>query len=88
MDYQMAISGKEQKQNVTISLSRHILKKAKILAARRETSISGLLAQEIESLVGEEEAYERAERQALALLDKGFHLGGVVRATRDELHER
>jgi hypothetical protein len=84
----MAISGKEQKQNVTISLSRQILKKAKILAARRETSISGLLAQEIESLVGEEEAYERAERQALALLDKGFHLGGVIRATRDELHER
>ena len=84
----MAISGKEQKQNVTISLSRQILKKAKILASRRETSISGLLAQQIESLVGEEEAYERAERQALALLDKGFHLGGVIRATRDELHER
>jgi len=84
----MAISGKEQKQNVTISLSRQVLKKAKILAARRETSISGLLAQEIEFLVGQEEAYERAERQALALLDKGFHLGGVIRATRDELHER
>jgi hypothetical protein len=84
----MPISGKEPKQNVTISLSRRVLKKAKILAARRETSISGLLAQEIESLVGEEEAYERAERQALALLDKGFHLGGVLRATRDELHER
>jgi len=84
----MAVSGREQKQNVTISLSRQILKKARILAARRETSISGLLAQEIESLVGEEEAYEQAERQALALLDKGFHLGGVIRATRDELHER
>jgi hypothetical protein len=84
----MPISGKEPKQNVTISLSRRVLKKAKILAARRETSISGLLAQEIESLVGEEEAYERAERQALALLDKGLHLGGVLRATRDELHER
>jgi hypothetical protein len=84
----MTISDRDQKQNVTISLSRQILKKAKILAARRETSISGLLAQEIESLVGEEDAYERAERQALALLDKGFHLGGVIRATRDELHER
>lgn len=76
------------KQNVTISLSRQVLKKAKILAARRETSISGLLAQEIEVLVGDEEAYERAERQAMALLDKGFHMGGVIRAGRDELHER
>jgi hypothetical protein len=24
----------------------------------------------------------------VALLDKGFHLGGVIRATRDEWHER
>ncbi len=76
------------KQNITIRLTRRVIKKAKILAARRETSISGLLAQQIESLVGEEEAYERAARQALALLDEGFHLGGVIRATRDELHER
>lgn len=43
-----------------------VLSKAKILAARRETSISGLLAQEIESMVGEGEAYERSERQATA----------------------
>ncbi|MGA7382028.1 MAG: hypothetical protein WBX03_14360 [Terriglobales bacterium] len=76
------------KQNVTISLTRQTLRKVKILAARRETSISGLLASQIETLVGEEEAYERAERQAIALLDQGFHLGGVIRATRDEWHER
>jgi len=77
-----------EKQNVTISLSRQVLKKARILAARRETSISGLLAQEIEALVGEEEAYERAEKQAMVLLQNGFRLGGVISATRDELHER
>lgn len=84
----MATSKSAAKQNVTISLSRDVLKKAKILAARRETSISGLLAQEIETLVESDEAYERAKRQALVLLAEGFHLGGVVRATRDELHER
>jgi len=76
------------KQNVTVSLSQQTLRKAKILAARRATSISGLLAEQIEILVGEEEAYEHAERQALTLLDQGFHLGGVIRASRDELHER
>lgn len=84
----MGSSRNELKQNVTISLSRQVLKKAKILAARRETSISGLLAQEIESLVGEEDAYERAEKQALEFLDRGFHLGGVIRTRRDKLHER
>jgi len=76
------------KQNLTVSLSRQMLRKAKVLAARRGSSISGLLAEQIEILVGEEEAYERAERQATALLDQGFHLGGVIRASRDEWHER
>ncbi len=50
------------KQNLTISLDRQMIRKAKIVAARRDTSISGLLAQQIEILVGEEEEYERAER--------------------------
>ena len=76
------------KQNVTVSLTRQTLRKAKILAARRGSSISGLLAEQIDILVGEEEAYERAKRQATALLDQGFHLGGVIRASRDEWHER
>jgi hypothetical protein len=76
------------KQNLTISLDRQTIKKAKIAAARRSTSISGLVAQQIEMLVGEEEAYERAERQAMTFLDQGFHLGGVIRVSRDDLHER
>ena len=76
------------KQNLTVSLPVHTIRKAKILAARRGSSISGLLAEQIEFLVGEDEAYERAERQALSVLDQGFHLGGVIHATRDEWHER
>jgi uncharacterized protein DUF6364 len=82
-------NGKDNgKQNLTISLDRQTIRKAKIVAAKRSTSISGLLARQIEILVGEEEAYERAERQAMSLLDQGFHLGGVIRASRDDLHER
>jgi hypothetical protein len=76
------------KQNLTVSLDRRTIQKAKIVAARRSTSISGLLARQVEILVGEEEAYERAERQAAELLEQGFHLGGVIQASRDELHER
>lgn len=83
-----ATSKSGDRQNITISLSRQVLRKAKILAARRETSVSGLLAREIEALVGEDEAYEKAARQATALLEKGFRMGGLIRASRDELHER
>ncbi len=76
------------KQNVTISLDREIVRKAKILAARRATSISGLLAAQIEAMVVEDEAYQQAKRQALELLDRGFHLGGVHDSKRSDLHER
>lgn len=81
-------SGNTGKQNVTISISPETVRKARILAARRSTSISGLLAEQIEALVGAEETWERSERSALALLEQGFHLGGVMSASRDELHER
>lgn len=76
------------KQNVTISLDKGILRKAKVLAARRDTSISGLLSQQIEALVGQEEAYQRAHAQAMTLLEKGFRLGGAGMVSREELHER
>jgi len=84
----MATDKGGDKQNVTISIDRRTIQKAKIFAARRSTSISGLVTQQIELLVGEEEAYERAQRLALTLLDEGFHLGGAVSVGRDELHER
>jgi hypothetical protein len=77
-----------KKQNVTVSLSEEILRKAKVLAAKRSTSISGLLAEQVETLVGEDEAYERAKTQALALLDAPLKMGGKITATRDSLHER
>ncbi len=38
--------------------------------------------------ISQDEAYERSERSALALLEEGFHLGGFIPASRDELHER
>ena len=77
-----------EKQNVTISINRETVRKAKVLAARRSTSISSLLAQEIERLLREDETWEASERAALALLEQGFHLGGLKYASRDELHER
>jgi hypothetical protein len=47
-----------------------------------------MLAEQIETLVGEDDAYEQARRRALALLESGFHLGGRIESSRDEWHER
>lgn len=76
------------KQNLTISVSPETIRKAKMLAAQRSTSISRLLAEQVEILVGAEEAYARSQNSALALLDRGFHLGGRITASRDDVHER
>ena len=51
------------KQNITVRLDRRTLRKAKILAAKRNTSISGLLAAQIETLVGDNDADEQAQRR-------------------------
>lgn len=77
-----------QKQNLTVSLNVETIQKAKILAAKRSTSISGLLAGQIEALVDADEAYESSQRAALDLMEHGFHLGGTHSIHRDELHDR
>jgi hypothetical protein len=62
-------------QNITLKISADLVRKAKIVAAERGTSISALLAQRVEDLVGEDAEYEAARRQALQRLDRGWHLG-------------
>jgi len=63
------------KQNVTLALPKQTLKKLKILAIHRDTSLSGLLTECMERLAAEDEAYQRARAVHLELLDRGFDLG-------------
>jgi hypothetical protein len=77
-----------QTQNLTLKLSTRTLKQARMIAASRSLSMSKLVTQQLEQLVGEHEEYERNKRKALALLDAGFSMGGTITATREELHER
>ena len=76
------------KQNITISLDRELIRQARVIAARRGTSVSGLLAAELARTVAEDETYQQAQRQAISMLDKGFPMGGQPLPPRDELHER
>lgn len=78
----------DDKQNITLRLSRQTLQKARIIAARRSTSVSGLLTTQIEELANQDDEYEHAMRRAIARMEKGFHLGGIHKIDRDSLHER
>ena len=76
------------KQNITISLEKDLIRKARVLAASRSTSVSRLIGDELKRMGTQSEEYERIRKQALADLDAGCHLGGQPRPARDELHER
>ncbi|MBW2491962.1 MAG: hypothetical protein JRE65_12535 [Deltaproteobacteria bacterium] len=76
------------KQNITLSIDKSLIRKSKIIAAQRETSVSKMLSDELEKLIQRTEQYELAKRKALANLKKGFHFGGRITVSREELHER
>lgn len=66
-------------RNLTVRLEDDTIHKARILAAKRATSISKLVAAEIDRLVREDEAYEQARVEALADLESAFDLGSEGR---------
>jgi hypothetical protein len=76
------------KQNITLSLEKELLKKAKLMAAKKETSVTKLLTEQLTKMVSEDDQYDLSKKRALAILKKGFHLGGHIIAKREELHER
>ncbi|OGW44367.1 MAG: CopG family transcriptional regulator [Nitrospirae bacterium RBG_13_41_22] len=79
-----------ERQNVTLSLPKALLRKAKMIAAKREKSLSELLRESLEEKVRQETGYKEAMERQIRLMKKGFDLGtkGQITISRDELHER
>jgi len=76
-------------QNVTLSLPKAILKRAKHIAIERGTSLSGLLTQLLTELTVREDAYHLAKQEHLAELAKhDLGTGGSTSWKRGDLHER
>ncbi len=76
------------RRNLTLQLDEETVQKAKVLAARRSTSVSRLVADEIDRLVDDDDSYRQARRRALDHLEQGFSLGGGALPERASLHER
>jgi len=79
-----------ERQNVTISVDKNLLKKAKHIAIDRHTSLSGLLSETLKELVESDEKYSEAKNRQLDLLTTGMDLGldEKINWSREELHER
>ena len=79
-----------EKQNITLSLPKTLIKRAKRLALDEEKSLNELVRQCLEQRLSSGADYANARSRQLSLLDSGIDLGtrGSVRVRREELHER
>ncbi len=79
-----------ERQNVTLSLPKELIKKSKVMAAQKDMSLSAFLRAALEYKVREETGYESARKRQEGLLEKGFDFGtkGQVGFNRDDLHAR
>ena len=76
------------KQNITLSLDKDLIQRAKVISAKRRSSISNMLSQELQRIIESAENYETSRKKAIFNLRTGYHLGGIITASREELHER
>ena len=74
--------------NITIRVDAALARDAKVFAARRGTSLSRLVAAQLETLVRGDHVYAGARRRALKRLRQGYDMGGERPLSRDEAHDR
>jgi metal-responsive CopG/Arc/MetJ family transcriptional regulator len=79
-----------ERQNVTLSLPKSLLKQAKVVAAQEDKSLSELIREALSRKVMEGAEYEEAKKRQIALMEKGVNLGtkGKIKFSRDKLYER
>ena len=79
-----------EKQNVTLSLPKDILHRAKIIAVEQNTSLSNLLTQALTEIVTSTDKYAVAQERHLSYLQNAADLGsqGQPSWAREDLHER
>lgn len=79
-----------EKQNVTLSVPKGLLRQAKIIAASQDKSLSQLVRESLEEKVREAADYNKARKRQMRLLKQGLNLGtkGQLKTSRDELHDR
>ena len=75
-------------QNLTLALPKSLIKKAKIFAITENKSLSLLVKEILEGLVGGKGAYESAmTRQKAKMGSVNLGLKGEISWTRDDLYE-
>ena len=74
--------------NITIKVESDLVQDAKVLAAKRGTSLSRLVAEHLRAMVQQDQIYAAAKSNALRKLRRGFDLQWEKPADRETLHDR
>lgn len=75
-------------KNVTLSMPEELVRRAKVLAAQRDMSVSSLVARLLEQLVGDVRDYDEAWELERQKMSAGLLEVGPITWSRDELHQR
>ncbi|HYE77670.1 MAG TPA: DUF6364 family protein [bacterium] len=79
----------EGKQNVTLSLDKELLARARVYAAHHGLSLTRLLVETLEERLRRDANYEAARRRAVARLKRGIDFGGPTPTIpREDLYDR
>ncbi|MCB0031847.1 MAG: hypothetical protein KDE28_28245 [Anaerolineales bacterium] len=73
---------------MTIAIPSDILQQARLIAARRNLSLSSLVTALLAEMVENDNCYEQAKRRSLARLAAAPALRGESSRPRDSLHHR
>jgi metal-responsive CopG/Arc/MetJ family transcriptional regulator len=79
-----------ERQNVTLSLPKSLLRKAKAVAAEEDKSLSEFIRESLDEKIRKTTGYKEAMERQIKLMKKGFNMGtkGKITWTREDLHER
>ena len=75
-------------KNITISLDDETYRRACMIAAQRDTSVSALVKRFLLELASGETEAERLKREERALRERITAFRAFARVSRDELHHR
>lgn len=75
-------------RNLTVSLPEDLVVRAKVIAAKRDTSVSALVAEYLETLAAQDDDYALVWEREQHLMREGLDMRvGEVTWSRDDVHE-
>ena len=74
-------------KNITLAIDETVLDEVRVYAAKRNTSVNGLVRDFLSGIAEQEDKTVRARRRLRELMDRTTLEAGPVTWTRDDLHD-